>query len=49
MIYEYKCPKCDERTEIITRKELEPKCPKCGWVMKRVFSVFSTERSRIQQ
>jgi putative FmdB family regulatory protein len=35
-LYEYTCPHCGYRGEIILPVEHEkPKCPKCGTVMKK--------------
>jgi len=38
-IYEYKCPECGHKFEIITTmdKRDEAKCPKCGADVKRVY------------
>lgn len=39
-LYEYQCPNCSERVEIIQRVSDPPHehCPKCGGEMKKLFS-----------
>ena len=39
-IYEYQCPRCSDRTEVLqqTQKERTLNCDKCGVGMKRVIS-----------
>lgn len=39
-LYEYKCEKCHERTEILQRVSEPPytHCPKCGGSMKKLMS-----------
>lgn len=39
--YEYRCPNCDERTEVqrsIHEEEHAPACGKCSEEMKKVFA-----------
>ena len=42
-IYEFKCPECGERTEVIQKISDAPasQCPKCGAEMKKLFSAPS--------
>lgn len=48
-IYEYECPNCQERFELLrslTDKDSEIKCPGCGRkAPKRVISLFSVTSS----
>ena len=39
-LYEYQCPQCGEREEIIQRVSdpPQPRCPKCGTEMKKLIS-----------
>ena len=45
-IYEYKCKKCGEITEILVRRESDEKsvsCKKCGSKkLEKIFSLFSS-------
>jgi len=50
MIVEYKCTKCKHLFEIFHkdgRKKIA--CPKCGAEAKKQYSLFHTEKSRVQQ
>ena len=47
-IYEFKCPKCGNKFEILHRGQGLPeyrKCPDCGQFSPRVFSTFSFQFS----
>ena len=46
-IIEYKC-ECGEKTEDLQYRIEIPKCKKCGEEMKRVYSIFNTDKSRVQ-
>lgn len=47
-IYEYKCKKCGKVIDVFEKEPKDKEC-ECGGIMKRIPSIFNTEKSKVQE
>jgi putative FmdB family regulatory protein len=49
-LFEYRCPACDSRFELLIRGDAVPTCPTCGGTsLERMLSLFAVSSADTQQ
>ena len=49
-LFEYRCPTCDSRFELLIRGSAVPTCPSCGGTsLERMLSLFAVSSADTQQ
>ena len=49
-LFEYRCPACDSRFELLIRGSAVPSCPSCGGTsLERTLSLFAVSSAGTQQ